>query len=156
MCLCVVRDLFHALYDHTTNSLLHVLIHADDANVIASSRHSIISKVCSVVQYCCLNKIQLQLSKCMFMVINGSNADKQEIESNIENIPKLKNDLDMHLEIRFKNCIKFFNFIRANRLAPAADVKLKVLTACVTSYTTVRPSAATCLKVLKLYISNEL
>ena len=38
----------------------------------------------------------------------------------------------MHLEIRFKNCIKFFNVIRAKRFAPAA-VKLKVLTACVTS-----------------------
>ena len=38
----------------------------------------------------------------------------------------------MHLKLRFKNCIKFFNFLRANRHAPIA-VKLKVLSSCVTS-----------------------
>ena len=146
-----IFDFFYALYDYTTTSLLekhHVLVHADDANIIASSCQSIISNVSGMVQYFRLNKIQLQLSKCMFMVINGSNAVKQDIELNVENIPstdntlilgtpltdsgKFKNDLDMHLEIRFKICIKFFNFIRANRLAPV-PVKLKVLSACVTS-----------------------
>ena len=79
----------YALYDHITNSLLEKLhvLHADDANIIASSRHSIISKVRSMVQSCRLNMIQLQLLKCMFMVINGSNADKQGIELNVEKIP---------------------------------------------------------------------
>ena len=44
----------------------------------------------------------------------------------------LRKDLDQHLQLRFKNCIKFFNFIRTNRIAPAV-VKLKVLSSCVLS-----------------------
>ena len=44
----------------------------------------------------------------------------------------LQLDLDAHLNLRFKNCIKFFNYIRSNRLAPTS-IKLKVLMSCVTS-----------------------
>ena len=36
------------------------------------------------------------------------------------------------MDLRFKNCVKYFNFVRNNKLAPAV-IKLKVLTACVTS-----------------------
>ena len=79
----------------------------------------------------------------MFMVINGSLEDKQTISLGDDgDIPSttdvlilgtplsdrgnIQKDLNMHLELRFKNCIKFFNFIRANKCAPIA-VKLKVL-----------------------------
>ena len=146
-----VFDFFHALYTNNTNGLLdklHILIHADDANILSSLRKTMIGKVNSMLHYCNMNKIQLQLSKCRFMVINGSNDDKQNIVLNIGDISssaevlilgtplsetgRLKDDLKLHLDLRFKNCIKFFNFIRNNKLAPIA-IKLKVLTACVTS-----------------------
>ena len=101
-----------------------------------------------MLTYCDLNKVRLQLSKCMFTVINGSDDDKIEIELDVGNIKAapnvlilgshlvetglLKDDLKLHFDLRFKNCIKYFNFVRSNRIAPIA-IKLKVLTACVTS-----------------------
>ena len=44
----------------------------------------------------------------------------------------IKKDLLLHFQKRFKNIIKYFNYIKANKLAPAV-VKLKVLKACVMS-----------------------
>ena len=49
----------------------------------------------------------------------------------------LKDDLDMHLEHRFKNCIKFFNFICSNRRAPISNTKF-LLHASLVLYYTVR------------------
>ena len=40
--------------------------------------------------------------------------------------------MDLHFKKRFKNVIKYFNYVRANRIAPVC-VKLKVLSACVAS-----------------------
>ena len=89
----------------------------------------------------------LQLTKCMFSVVNGSEKDKEIIPFDNEVIPStsevlvlgswfsesgsLQHDLSLHLKYRFKNCIKYFNFIRSNRYAPIA-VKHKVLSSCVT------------------------
>jgi hypothetical protein len=44
----------------------------------------------------------------------------------------LKLDLSLHFKKRFKNVIKYFNYIRANKIDPVS-VKLKVLRACVMS-----------------------
>ena len=44
----------------------------------------------------------------------------------------LKLDLSLHIKKRFKNVIKYFNYIRANKIDPVS-VKLKVLRACVMS-----------------------
>ena len=41
-------------------------------------------------------------------------------------------DLELHLQKRFKNVIKFFNFLKDNQCAPIS-IKLKVLKACVVS-----------------------
>ena len=146
-----VFDFFHGLYTNSNNKLLdkiHILIHADDANILSTSRQSLIAKVRSMMKYCNMNKILLQLSKCRFMVINGSIEDKQKIELDVGDICActdvlilgshlvetglLKDDLKMHLDLRFKNCIKFFNFVRNNRFAPLL-IKRKALTACVTN-----------------------
>ena len=146
-----IFDFFYALYNNSLDCLLekiHLLIHADDANILSSSRELMLAKVRSMLQYCKINLIQLQLSKCMFIVINGTPEDRKEIELDVGKIScsgqlmilgspisatgKLTEDLKLHLETRFQNCIKFFNFIRSNKLAPIS-VKLKVLTACVTS-----------------------
>ena len=84
----------------------------------------------------------------MFLTINGTESDRADLYISETKLPysdklyilgsfisdcgKLHVDLDLHLKHRFKNCIKFFNFIRANKHAPAA-LKLKVLSSCVTS-----------------------
>ena len=85
----------------------------------------------------------------MFMVINGSGDDKDDIELDgygilpitneimilgtpISESGSLREDLNTHLNVRYKNSIKFLNFIRENRSAPTS-IKLKVLTSCVTS-----------------------
>ena len=61
-----------------------------------------------------------------------STSDVLILGTPISDTGNIQKDLNMHLELRFKNCLKFFNFIRTNRLAPTA-VKLKVLMACVMS-----------------------
>ena len=124
---------------------LHLLIHADDANILSSSRENMVLKIKSALSYCTLNKIQMQLSKCKFIVINGSDDDKKVFITDIGPISSvnqliilgspltytgtLKGDLDAHLKERFKNN---FNFIRSNKTAPIS-IKLKVLSSCVLS-----------------------
>ena len=126
---------------------LHILIHADDANLFATTRHLMIQKIEHVLEYCDLNSIILQASKCWFTVINGISEDKESLQIvNMEPIKfaehleilgshissSLKRDLELHFDKRFKNVIKYFNYIKANRLAPVS-VKLKVMRSCVMS-----------------------
>ena len=147
-----IFDFFYGLYNNAPNAdeildKLHILIHADDANILSSTRSLLVNKIRGMIQYCKENKIMLQLTKCMFIVVNGSEKDKQIIPFDEEVIPStsevlvlgswlselgsLQHDLSLHLKYRFKNCIKYFNFLRSNRYAPIA-VKLKVLSSCVT------------------------
>ena len=142
---------FYSLYDSISEDLLdklHILVHADDANILATSRDNLVSKVSSMMEYCKQNMIKLQITKCMFLVINGNDNDKMEIPLDSSYMPyatsviilgsplsdsgDLRKDLELHYQMRFKNCIKFFNFIRTNRIAPIA-VKLKTLSSCVMS-----------------------
>ena len=127
---------------------LHLLIHADDTTILASSREKAEQKFRSMLAYCRLNHISLQVSKCKFIVINGDESDFEPLVfegERIENVPflpllgshlsqtgKLEDDLDLHVSKRYIAVHKFFNFIRANKLAPI-PVKLKVLEACVAS-----------------------
>ena len=147
-----IFDFFYTSFNIISNSILemiHLLIHADDANILASSRDVLVKKIRRMLEYCDLNKIKLQLSKCMFLVINGSVDDKQNISlGEDEDMPStsevlilgtplsdsgnLQTDLNSHLKLRFKNVIKYFNYIRTNRFAPTS-IKLKVLMACVTT-----------------------
>ena len=126
---------------------IHVLIHADDANLIASARDLMIKKVRALLDYCRINSVVLQPSKCYFTVINGSADDKKllqipdhdsiEYREYLEILGShisgsLKLDLSLHFKKRFKNAIKFFNYIRSNPMDPVS-VRLKVLRACVMS-----------------------
>ena len=126
---------------------LHILIHADDANLIAISKQMMITKLKSMLSYCQLNSIVLQPSKCFFTVVNASpldktllqltNTDVVEYRDHLEILGShisgsIKNDLLLHFKKRFINVIKFFNYVRANQLAPVS-VKLKVLKSCVMS-----------------------
>ena len=148
-----INDIFDYVYSicPTNRDLLdklHLLTHADDANISSSSRENMVLKIKSVLSYCTLNKIQMQLSKCKFIVINVSDDDKNDFITDIGPISTvnqliilgspltytgiLKDDLDAHLKERFKNIIKYFNFIRSNKTAPIS-IKLKVLSSCVLS-----------------------
>ena len=126
---------------------LHILIHADDANLIATSKESMLMKLKSMLDFCKLNSIILQLLKCHFIVINGTLADRASLrlsgndtvavgyESHLEILGShisgsIVTDLELHLKKRFCNVIKYFNYIRSNQLAPVV-VKLKVLKSCV-------------------------
>ena len=148
-----INDIFDYVYSMCPSNRdlldkLHLLIHADDANILTSSRESMVLKIKSVLSYCTLNKIQLQLSKCKFIVINGSDDDKKDfitdmgpsssvsqliiLGSPLTYTGILKDDLDAHLKDKIKNIIKYFNFIRSNRTA-LISIKLKVLSSCVLS-----------------------
>ena len=147
-----VNDIFD-FFDgiHQRNGItetLHLLIHADDTTILAGSRESAKSKLRSLISYCKLNHISLQLSKCEFIVINGDEADSQPLccdNERIANVPYLtllgshlsasgllSDDLDLHMTKRYVAVHKFYNFLRSNKLAPLS-VKLNVLHACVTS-----------------------
>ena len=124
---------------------LQILIHADDANLLATTRDLMIQKITFLLEYCYINSILLQASKCWFTVINGQPEDTAPLQ--VENNAPIKFaeyleilgshisgsltlDLELHFKKRFKNCIKYFNYIKVNRLAPIS-VKLKVLKSCV-------------------------
>ena len=75
-----IDDVFNFLgriYDGGRNVLdkLHVLIHADDATVIARDREGAICKLKSIIDYCNLNFIVPQYTKCEFLAVNGNNVD---------------------------------------------------------------------------------
>lgn len=144
-----IFDLFNGVYGHNhILETLHILIHADDTTILASSRSSAERKIKTLLSYCRSNYINLQLSKCEFIVINGSVLDKQDIDltsgrirnvshvtllgSQIGQSGKIKDDLNLTMGNRFYSVSKFYNFIRSNKLAPIS-VKLKVMQACVLS-----------------------
>ena len=93
-----------------------------------------------------MNCIIAQYTKCEFIAINGDTADIEPIPfgdkvlnsvshlgllgSHLTATGLLADDLKLHMDARYKSCIKYFNFLRANQLAPLF-VKIKVLKACV-------------------------
>ena len=126
---------------------LHILIHADDANLLACTRRLMIEKLRSMMEFCVKNSIILQYVKCHFTVVNGDDDDISPLNINekdkisfteyLEILGShisscLKFDLELHMKKRFKNVIKFFNYIRMNPIAPIS-IRLKVLNACVMS-----------------------
>ena len=144
-----IFDFFDGIYGMTSLlETIHLLIHADDTTILASSRELAEAKMKSLLQYCKINHISLQLKKCEFIVINGNMDDKKDITlpngvvkhatyitllgSQLAESGIISDDLKFHMKHRYLAVTKFFNFIRSNKLAPTA-VKLKVLEACVTS-----------------------
>ena len=128
---------------------LHILVHADDANLIALSKDLMIKKLRRMLDYCNINSIILQLIKCHFTVINGSEEDYESLLLSSQDSvsvgyqPHLEilgshisgcvpTDLLLHMKKRFPNVIKYFNYVRSNDVAPVV-VKLQVLEGCVAS-----------------------
>ena len=144
-----IFSFFQAAHTNTRNiiyEIVHVLMHADDANILASSRDIAVAKLKTLLSYCSLNCIIPQYKKCQFVAINGDANDTQPLPfggkvlqhvshletlgSHLSAAGSLAKDLQLHFEARFKACIKFYNFLRENKLAPLV-VKLDVLKACV-------------------------
>ena len=100
-----------------------VLIHANDATLIADSKELATSKLRSLLYYCNLDKIIPQYTKCNFIVIILF------LGSHLTQTGNIKDDMKLHIKKRYSSCIKFYNFLRSNKLAPL-HVKLKVLKAC--------------------------
>ena len=127
--------------------IIHLLIHADDLTLLATLRDEAIAKLQTLRQYCNINYIRPQTTKCKFIVIDGSQSDKcplpfgddylkdtdhlEILGSHIAGSGMLAEDLELHMKKRFMSCIKFFNFCHENKLAPVS-VKLNTLRACVT------------------------
>ena len=123
-----------------------MLMHADDANILASTRENAIAKLKSLLSYCSLNCIIPQYKKCEFIAINGDENDREPLPfgetvlyhvthletlgSHLSANGKLADDLRLQMEARYKSCIKFYNFLRENKFAPLV-IKRKVLRACV-------------------------
>ena len=87
-----IFDFLGALYDGR-KELLHLLVHADDATVIAGDRVSVINKLRSLLSYCNQNCIIHQYTKCEFMVTNGSDADHEPIPFGAENLKSVEHIL---------------------------------------------------------------
>ena len=128
-----------------------MLIHADDTTILAGSRESAERKIRSLMYFCRINHISLQITKCEFIVINGDSDDRHSRQplcfgnEKIDSVPfirllgshlsesgSLDEDLKLHMTKRYIAVHKFYNFLRENKLAPVL-AKLNVLRACVTS-----------------------
>ena len=145
-----VFDFLGAIYDGGALifDVIHILIHADDATIIASDRLNAISKLRSMLSYCNLNCIIPQFTKCEFLVVNGDEEDMKPLsfgDTDLQNVPhllllgshltasaSLVEEAQLHMEKRHKSVIKYYNFLRSNKSAPA-KVKIKVLKSCVMS-----------------------
>ena len=135
------RNISNVIYE-----IVHVLMHADDANILASTRNIAVSKLRTLLTYCNLNCIIPQYKKCEFVVINGDEKDREPLPfgdkvlnhtthletlgSHLAASGNLVDDLKYHMEKRYKSTIKFYNYLRENKNAPTL-VKLEVLKACV-------------------------
>ena len=53
----------------------HLLLHADDSLILAMSKVSLILKFKKLCEYCKINNIKLQLSKCGFLAIFSEEKD---------------------------------------------------------------------------------
>ena len=127
---------------------VHILMHADDVVLLASSRALAVLKLKHLLSFCKINNIKLEASKSQFIVINGEENDYLPLPTDLGVINNYKylsligshlsasglisDDLKLHFESRFKSCIKFYNFLRTNKCAPLF-IKLKVLKSCVIS-----------------------
>ena len=145
-----VFDFLGAIFDGGRKffDVLHILIHADDATIVASDRSSAMSKLKSMLKYCDLNGIIPQFTKCEFLVVNGTEEDRAPLPfgrtclkcveyiillgSHLTSLVSLADEAQLHMKKRYTSVIKYFNFLRSNRSAPL-KVKTKVLQSCVMS-----------------------
>ena len=132
-----VEDLIH---------MYHILVHADDALILATKKSILKEKFQVLETYCNENKIKLQPKKCSFICINSIEREPITLEngeihhssetiylgSTITNVGNINNDIKQEIKGKEKAFNKFFSFMHKNYNAPI-KVKLKVLNACLYS-----------------------
>ena len=127
--------------------LVHLLMHADDILLLATTKLLAVQKLRALILYCKSNYIKLQLAKCAILCVNSDDADdhlpitvdgvvlenkKEEVYlgSVITNSYKLVDDVEADVKKRQVNVIKYYAFLRSNSNAPV-QVKAKVLHSCI-------------------------
>ena len=92
-----IHDYFQTFFMNTFTYLekLHMLVHADDLTIIATSREKMVKKIQNLLAYCKLNDIVIQISKCKFLVVNGTEMDKEPIPFQNENKLQASDNLDI-------------------------------------------------------------
>ena len=129
---------------------IHCLLHADDTIVISTDRATFVQKCNLMLQYFDDNRLSLNFSKSMYMIINAKEPDlKCDIQLTtgkfqyceeyvylgavVTDTGCITYDIERYVGLKRANVtIKFNNFLRKNFLAPLS-IKLKVLDVCVTS-----------------------
>ena len=70
----VFRSVFRSGVKNMFNTI-HLLIHADDLTLLGMLRSEVIAKLQTLKQYCTINYIRPQTTKCKFITINGLDID---------------------------------------------------------------------------------
>ena len=129
--------------------MFHLLVHADDIMMLATTRIFAISKLQALLDYCKENFIKLQLTKCAMMCVNSNDPKDYEplvvdgmtlrsvsnevyLGSVITDSHKLITDVEGDIKHRQFNIIKFYAFLRRNSNAPL-NIKTNILHACIVS-----------------------
>ena len=126
--------------------LYHILLHADDSLILATSKVSLVNKFIKLGEYCKENNIKLQLGKCCFLAINSNEksdivigndiiVNKSEfvyLGSIITDKGNVSCDVKAEIKKKEKKLNQFIAFLTQNRNAPLA-VKEKVLESCILS-----------------------
>ena len=124
----------------------HILLHADDSLILATSKESLIKKFEKLSKYCKENNIKLQLSKCCFLAINSNDTADIEMDGDIIRNKKefvylgsiitdsgdVSKDVKAEIKNKEKTLNQFYAFLTQNRNAPLS-VKENVLDSCVVS-----------------------
>ena len=130
------------LYVHT----YHLLLHADDSLILASTKQLLIDKYCAMETYCVNNMLNLQPKKCGFICINSTEKSSFPLKNGlIDNLHEISylgskissngnidQDIRLEIESKMKHFSKFYIFLSKNTNAPMI-VKTKVLESCVCS-----------------------
>ena len=129
---------------------IHALIHADDTIILSMSRENFIYKCNEAVNFFQENKLNLNIDKSAFLIINPKINDRKssiilgsgvlKYKSSFEYLGViisdtgvLKGDVKSYIDKKCANVtVKFTNFCRTNKNAPL-HIKLDVLDKCATS-----------------------
>ena len=129
---------------------LHSLLHADDTVLLSTSREAFVIKCREMVNCFKEKKLNLNVSKSRYMIINGkANDHKVKLDIGhgylsytskykylgyyISDSGKLNDDFELNVKDKRANLtIKYLNFCRTNFMAPL-KVKFDVLNVCLKS-----------------------
>ena len=144
---------------------LHSLMLMDDTAILGSSKRILVLRLKALEKYCDLYKMIINEGKTKFMVINGSDEDKLPIHLNkltvkhtqsyiylgspISETGSMKNDLQRHANLNFKQLNKFIIFCKNNDEMPY-EFKKKVFDAVITSKLLYGCEAWLCEKFIKI------